>query len=88
MREEPLYMSDWLVVLDDFLKMTKERILDSAGHISHEDAMQHVDSEYTKYKNKTKNELTQVERDFLESVNETYRLLEGKERPIEKIKKR
>jgi len=52
--------------------------LTTAGKVSHELAVQHAEQEYEKYKTVTQDELTQVEKDFLETIRRTYNLLEGK----------
>jgi hypothetical protein len=36
-----MYMSDWVVRLDDFLSLNEENILTHAGSISHELALAH-----------------------------------------------
>jgi hypothetical protein len=77
---KPMYMKDWVVKLDTFLSAGDKDILTTAGEISHEIAIQHANKEYKKYRIKTGYELTQVEKDFIETVNKTYKLLEHKER--------
>lgn len=80
MSKIPMYMADWIARLDDFLKMTGKNILESAGKISHDVAIQKAHSEYEKHKEKTKNELSPVERDFIDYIDSTAKLLKkGKE---------
>ena len=38
MRRRPMYMKDWIIKLDDFLRVTDSNILDNRGAISHSDA--------------------------------------------------
>lgn len=79
MNKTPMYMSDWITRLDDFLKMTGKNILENAGKISHEIAMQKAHGEYDKFKENTKNELSRVEKDFIEFIDTTAkRLKKGK----------
>ncbi len=69
----PMYMADWLKQLDTFLTMTGKEILNHAGEISHKNAIEKAHLEYDKYKEKIKNRISQVEKDFLkeiEKVNE------------------
>ena len=80
--QKPMYMKDWIIKLDSFLKASDKNILNDAGKVSHEFAVKHAKNEYSKYKEKTKDELTQVEKDFLDAIHETYKLLINK-----KIKK-
>ena len=46
MRRTPMRMSDWIEKLNGFLTLNEREILDNAGRISHEMAMEHADSEY------------------------------------------
>ena len=78
MNKTPMYMSDWIVRLDDFLKMTGKNILESVGKISHEIAMQKAHGEYERYKEKTNNELSHVEKDFIKFIDTTAKILEKK----------
>jgi len=75
MGKTPMYMSDWIERLDDFLKMTGKDILSHAGKISHDKAIQKACDEYEKYKEKTKNELSRVEKDFIEYIDTTAKML-------------
>jgi hypothetical protein len=77
MSKTPMYMKDWIARLDDFLKMTGKDILSHAGTISHEKAIQKVNEEYLSYKEKTKNELSRVEEDFIEHLEATAKMLKG-----------
>jgi hypothetical protein len=71
LRKKPMYMKDWIEKLDDFLKMTDNEILTHAGKISHKMAKEKAELEYEKYKGKTKNELSPVEKHFLETIEKT-----------------
>lgn len=75
MSKTPMYMSDWIARLDDFLKMTGKDILEHAGKISHDTAMHKAYDEYEKYKEKTKNELSRVEEDFIAYIDTTAKML-------------
>ncbi|MGF7186457.1 hypothetical protein GGQ84_002560 [Desulfitispora alkaliphila] len=77
-RQKPMYMKDWVAKLDDFIKMSGSELLQNAGRISHEQAKIKAELEYEKYREKTKDELTKVERDFLKSIRETEKKLEKK----------
>ena len=74
----PMHMQDWVKELEDFIIYRKRPQLHSAGNISHEEAVNIAEAEYEKYRMKTSEELTQVERDFLETICRTYELLEGR----------
>ena len=46
----PMYMKDWIEHLKMVLTMNKKSILEDAGRISHQIALQKAENEYTKYK--------------------------------------
>lgn len=77
LRRKTMTMRDWIAKLDDFLHMSDSEILQNAGTISHEMALEKAQSEYRKYKKQNQDELSQVERDFLDSVKKTQKLLES-----------
>ena len=75
MSQTPMYMSDWIKRLDEFLKMTGKDILEHAGKMSHDKAIEKAYDEYEKYKEKTKNELSRVEQDFIAYIDTTAKML-------------
>ena len=70
LNHEPMYMKDWLETIDDYLKMTRRDILTTAGHISHQKAIEKAHTEYVKFKAKQPEQLSAVEKHFLTSINE------------------
>jgi len=76
LNQTPMYMKDWIEQLDGFLKMTKKDILQHAGSISHQQALQKAHSEYEKYKEHIKNEISEVEKHFIEQINDTSKKIE------------
>lgn len=78
MSQIPMYMKDWIERLNDFLKMTGKDILDHAGTISHEKAIEKAHDEYLIYKKQTINELSKVEEDFMKHLERTEKMLKGK----------
>ncbi|MCK5676895.1 MAG: virulence RhuM family protein, partial [Flavobacteriaceae bacterium] len=78
LNQTPMYMKDWIERLDDFLKMTGKDILDSAGTVSHEKAIQKAKDEYDLYKLKIKDELSFVEKDFINQLSQATKKVEGK----------
>ena len=75
MNQIPMYMNDWIKQLDTFLTMTNKEILQHSGSISHKQAIEKAHTEYEKYKEKIKNRLSQVEKDFIKQIeNKTKRL--------------
>ena len=64
-REQPMTMNDWANYLDRILTMSGEQLLQGAGSVSHDEAMEHATNEYRKYKQRT---LSDVEQDYLDSI--------------------
>lgn len=76
----PMYMKDWINILDDFLRISRKDILTHAGKISAKLAKEKADKEYNKFKERTKNELSPVEIHFLENFErEQKKLMGGKD---------
>lgn len=75
LRQNPMHMKDWITKLDDFIKMTGSELLENAGTISHLEAENKALQEYEKYREKTKNELSEVEIHFIESVKNAQKNL-------------
>jgi len=73
----PMYMKDWLERLDDFLRVSRKDLLTHAGKISHEIAEMKALSEFSKYKERMLNELTPIEKHFLESIENKQKEIEG-----------
>ena len=61
-KEIPMTMQDWAKHLDGILTSTGEQLLIGNGTVSHQQAMDKVETEYKKYKAKT---LSDVEKDYL-----------------------
>lgn len=75
----PMYMKDWINILDDFLRISRKDILTHAGKVSAKLAKEKADQEYDKFKERTKNNLSAVEIHFLENFErEQKRLLRDK----------
>jgi hypothetical protein len=70
-REQTMTMKDWAEHLDKILTMSGERLLQSAGSVSHEIAIEKAGTEYKKYQQKT---LSEAEKNYLESL----KMLENK----------
>jgi len=78
MEHKPMYMKDWVRELDDFSKRYGKGVLQNAGTISYKEALEKAEQEYEKYREKTKDELSKVENDYLENIKLTQKKLEGK----------
>ena len=78
LRKRPMYMADWIKKLDDFIKISDNEILTHAGKISRIEATQKAILEYEKYKERIKNELSEVEKHFIEIIDRVAKKLKGK----------
>lgn len=80
MQRQPMYMKDWLAELDDFTQRYGKGAQPESGTVSHQEALDKANAEYEKYRRRTVEELSPVERDFLASIKDTQKKLEGKSR--------
>lgn len=64
-REEAMTMKDWATHLDRILTMSGEQLLQNAGRVSHDEAIEKATNEYKKYQQKT---LSEAEKNYLESL--------------------
>ena len=80
----PMYMKDWINILDDFLRISRKDILTHAGKISAKLAKEKADQEYDKFKECTKNNLSPVEIHFLENFEREQKRLMGGDKKEEK----
>ena len=64
----PMYMTDWIAKLDEFLRISEREVLDHAGTVSHEQALQKAEIEFEKYRAMLLNKTSLVERHFEEAV--------------------
>ena len=72
---KPMYMKDWIQKLDDFLKLSGKELLTHAGVISAEVAKLKADTEYDKFKERTRNSLSAVEIHFIENFEKERKKL-------------
>ncbi|MCD9020655.1 virulence RhuM family protein [Cohnella sp. NL03-T5] len=68
---------NWIERLDAFLKLNEYEILTHPGMISHEAGLKKAHAEYDKYREKSNNELSLVEKHFLNSLDHTMDKLIG-----------
>jgi hypothetical protein len=76
MQRKTMTMNDWIEVLDGFITMSRQNVLTAAGKISAELAEKKAFSEYSAYKKKSAEELTEVEKHFLISIEKTAKALQ------------
>ncbi len=67
LNRKPMYMKDWIIKLDDFLKLSGREILTHAGKISHDKALEKALEEYNAFHAKQLLEPSQAEKDFIDA---------------------
>ena len=70
----PMYMQDWIVKLDDFLRLSERDILTHAGRVSHELAVAKAEGEFEKFQVRQLAQPTEVEKQFEAMVKDLKRL--------------
>jgi hypothetical protein len=75
---EPMYMRDWLPQVDDFAERYGKGILQNAGTVSRQAAIEKAIDEYKKYHRRIADLPSPVERDYLEAIKQTQKKLKGK----------
>lgn len=80
LNRKPMYMKDWIVRLDDFIRMTGNEVLDNAGTVSHQQMLKKAEQAYAAYKAKTLHELSRAEQDFVNFIDQTAKQLEQKKK--------
>ena len=81
-RHNPMYMEDYIEHLDRILSATGERLLEGAGTVSHNQAIEKAREEYLKYQQQT---LSPVEEEYLESIKMLTEITNKKEAPKDKV---
>jgi hypothetical protein len=71
----PMYMSMWIEKLDEFIKITGNDILKHSGTISHQQAIDKAHQQYNKYKSATENDLSEVEKHFINHLEKETKKL-------------
>lgn len=64
-RHVPMYMSDYISQLDSILSSSGQKLLDNAGSVSHQKAIEKATEEYRKWQNNT---LSPVEEAYMETI--------------------
>jgi hypothetical protein len=82
---KPMYMKDWIAKLDAFLNISERDILTHAGKISSEFAQTKASEEYSRFYTRSINEMSEVEKHFIESVERTEKLLTSKKKAVKKM---
>ncbi|MDO4880364.1 MAG: virulence RhuM family protein [Capnocytophaga sp.] len=74
-KRKPMYMADYIKQLDNILSATGEKVLQNAGRVSHQEAIEKATIEFKKYQVKT---LSTVEEDYLKTLKDLEKKLPNK----------
>jgi hypothetical protein len=78
LNHEPTYMRDWLPQVDDFAERYGKGVLEDAGTVSRQAAIEKATEEYKKYRMRIAELPSPAERDYLESIKQAQKKLKGK----------
>jgi hypothetical protein len=74
LERRPMRMQDWIVKLDEFLKISGRELLDHAGRISAGEAKARAELEYQKYRKLLDAQPTRIDADFEKAAKELKKL--------------
>ncbi|MCW0389918.1 virulence RhuM family protein [Xanthomonas sacchari] len=80
MNRRPMTMDAWIAKLDDFLRLSDREVLTHAGRIGREQALEFSKAEFARYRQRTLEEPSPVERDFEEATRKLKALESDKRR--------
>ena len=75
MRRKPMYMTDYIKQLDNILSASGEELLNNAGTVSQQQAIEKAKTEYKKYQAKT---LSPIEKAYLENLKALQKKIDKK----------
>ena len=75
---EPMYMKNWLETLDKFSRDFGMGVLEGAGSVSHIEAVKKAHREYDAYRAQIADELTDVEKAYLDTLKQMQKKLKAK----------
>ena len=81
-RRRSINMGDWGRVLDTFLHQTELPVLDHAGSVSHESALEHANDEYEEFARRRREEAEEAgEAHYMDELRQSAKELEGRQNP-------
>lgn len=82
---KPMYMTDWIKKLDDFLRLSDREVLSHAGKISHDSAKEKAEAEYDRYKEQQAALPQLVDEDFEKTLDDLKKIEDvAKKKPAKK----
>lgn len=80
LNRKPMYMGDWVVKMDEFLRLSGRELLAHGGSIRHEQALAKARAEYEKFRQAHLNDASSVEKHFLQAAEEVQKLFGRRKR--------
>lgn len=81
MNGEPTYMKDWLTHLEQLIVAIGGKALQGAGKVSHQQALDHAEAEYAKFRTQLAEQPSEVEAAYLETVKAVQKKIARKKKP-------
>jgi hypothetical protein len=76
-RQEPMYMRDWLTILDTFTRDFGLGVLQDSGRVKAIEAEEKAHREYAAYRAQLPDELTGVEKAYLDTLRDIQKRLKA-----------
>lgn len=74
LNRKPMTMADWIVKLDDFLKLSGRELLQHAGKVSADDAREKAEAEYERYRRFLDSQPRRIDDDFNQAAREIKKI--------------
>ncbi len=81
LNHEPTYMKDWLAHLEQLIAAMGGKALQGAGKVSHQQAIEHAEAEYARFRAQLDAQPSEVEAAYLETVKAVEKKISGKKKP-------
>ena len=81
MEHRPMYMKDYIAQLDAVLSSGGRKLLDNAGHISHQQAIEKATAEYRKYQVQTPSPVEEAYMETVKSLESTAKKKSREQKP-------
>lgn len=81
MNQKPTYMRDWIGHLDQLITAMGGESLQGAGSVSHKQALEKAESEYSKYRSILAEQPSDVEKAFLDTIKSAQKKISKKDSP-------
>ena len=78
---DPTHMRDWLAHLEQLITAMGGNELQGAGRVSHQQALDHAETEYAKYRTQLAEQPSDVETAYLANVKALQKKIAGKKKP-------